>query len=310
MPFQAVAKQVDSEQRDAHPLMLEEILTRVHENFRAYLASLPNLFADEHLDSSMSSYDEAEGHTHFNSTTESAFRLERSDPSESSVQLIEARQILSVDRQPVPAGRTLAAPDLVTGAFSYGGSFLSPELKRCYDYRLLPSHRLNGTNVLVVEYALKLSLTTETLCPVHEQNTGRAYIDPISMQVVRFEQVRPHHELDWGTYNLFGTNSWATAAHTVAPSQIGGKVYSVANRGYSGDLTIVPGTKGKWSWAINYAPIVLNGKTFWLPTTITSSTTTTSGRLIIWTFDTKYSNYHLLTTSSKILPGYSEVPQQ
>ena len=37
---------------------LDQILTRVHENFRAYLSSLPNLFADQHLASSMSAHGE------------------------------------------------------------------------------------------------------------------------------------------------------------------------------------------------------------------------------------------------------------
>ena len=138
---------------------LDQILTRVHENFDAYLASIPNLFADEHLVSSMTSHDGGDGHVNnLNSTTDAIFRLTRSNPDGNHAVLGEDREVKSINHRPTPANRTLTLPELVTGAFGYGASFLSPELKRCFDYRLLPSRRLNKATVLVVEYVLKPSL--------------------------------------------------------------------------------------------------------------------------------------------------------
>ena len=244
----------------------------------------------------------------YGSTTDSIFRLKR-DPDGSFVRLIETRQIMSVDHRPVPPNLTLTSRDVVTGAFGYGASFLSPELKRCYDYHLLPSRRLNNATVLVVDYVLKRSLPADILCPVSEPNSGRAFIDPVSMQVVRFEQKRPRHELEPGTYDsLLGLNFASIGSGSVAASQVRlGGAASLPTGGPAA-LSIAPGTLGTWSWAINYAPVVIDNKTFWLPKSIDSTTRTNLGRLIIWTFVSKYSNYHLLTVTSKILPGYSDVP--
>jgi hypothetical protein len=56
--------------------------------------------------------------------------------------------------------------------------------------------------------------------------------------------------------------------------------------------------------------VVLNGKTFWLPATVSSTTSTNSGRLIVWSFATKYSGYHLLTVTTTIVPGGGVVGPQ
>lgn len=313
LPISSIAQQPAASPEP--PPTLDQILTRVHENFDAYLASLPNIFADEHLVSSMSAHDDGAGNVSLNSTTDSIFRLKRSDPDATLIRLIEARQIMSIDHRPAPANQTLTGPELVSGAFSYGASFLSPELKRCYDYKLLPGRRLNKATVVVVEYVLKPSLPADILCPVSEPNSGRAFIDPVSMQIVRLEQKRPHHELEQETYNsLLAPNFASIGSGSLSESQVNikgasGQTASMPSPSPSG-LSVAAGTLGTWTWAINYAPVVINNKTFWLPKSIDSTTSTNSGRLIMWTFATKYSNYHLLTVTSKMLPGYTDVPQQ
>ena len=94
LPLPSIAQQPAAD--PAQPPTLDQILIRVHENFDAYLSSLPNLFANEHLVSSMSARDlGGVGGTNLNSTTESIFRLQRSDPGEGHVRLSEARQIMS-----------------------------------------------------------------------------------------------------------------------------------------------------------------------------------------------------------------------
>ena len=158
------------------------------------------------------------------------------------------------------------------------------------------------------------SLPADILCPVSEPNSGRAFIDPVSMQVVRLEQKRPRHELELGTYSsLLADNFGSVASGSPAASQVSINVNGVSTPMPSGDmgLRVAPGTL--WDVDVGhqrYAPVVIDNKTFWLPTTITSTTATNTGPLIVWNFNTKYSNYHLLTVTSKILPGYSDVPKQ
>ena len=89
-------------------------------------------------------------------------------------------------------------------------------------------------DVLVLEYALKSPLPAGAQCPVREQTTGRAFIDPSSMQIVRLEQQRPRH--DEGS-----------------------------------------GRPVAWSWSIDYARVMMDGKHFWLPKTISSKASSLDG---------------------------------
>ena len=64
-----------------------------------------------------------------------------------------------------------------------------------------------------------------------------------------------------------------------------------------------PGIRGSWTWSVDYTPVTLNNKIFWLPETITSESSTIDSGGIQWSFVATYRNYHLLTVSSKILPS-------
>jgi hypothetical protein len=56
---------------------------------------------------------------------------------------------------------------------------------------------------------------------------------------------------------------------------------------------------------VDYAPVQLDGQTFWMPAAIAS--TVTSGRgtfhAIVWTFKATYRNFHKLEVTSRILPA-------
>jgi hypothetical protein len=98
------------------------------------------------------------------------------------------------------------------------------------------------------------------------------------------------------------------------------------------DHEILPGLRGDWDWSIDYARVALNGKTFWLPSTIRSTATpestnstaegapSTPGRITTasntppsTTLSSKaaptyhlletFTGYHLLTVESRILPA-------
>jgi hypothetical protein len=58
----------------------------------------------------------------------------------------------------------------------------------------------------------------------------------------------------------------------------------------------VPGTA-----SVDYAAVVLNGKSFWLPTTITAFTTETPKTNGV-RFTAHYTNYHRFASTSTIVP--------
>ena len=64
---------------------------------------------------------------------------------------------------------------------------------------------------------------------------------------------------------------------------------------------LVGDIKGDWTWKEKYAPVTLMGKTFWLPSSITSRSVSADQRSI-WTFDATYKDYHLFYSTTRILP--------
>jgi len=81
--------------------------------------------------------------------------------------------------------------------------------------------------------------------------------------------------------------------------------------------TIIPGNRyispviGKRVLTVDYAPVVLDNETFWMPTSITMHAVGDKGtfRVTTWSYRATYRNYHRLEVKSRILPG-SEAPVQ
>jgi hypothetical protein len=255
----------------------DQLLLRVWDNFAGYLSSIPNFFADEHVVSTLTTaysslskqgVHDSEMDSTIDSTTDSTFRLKRFSADGKTVDLVESREVKYVDHHAAAKDQSLTGPAILIGAFSHAPNVLSPELKDCYDYRLLPNrrHKPGGAilflhnDVLVLEYSLKSPLPVGAQCPVREQTTGRAFIDPSYMQIVRLEQQRPRHDEGSGR--------------------------SVA-----------------WSWSIDYAQVTMDGKHFWLPKTISSKASSLDGGRIKWSFLATYGNYHLMTVTSTIVPA-------
>jgi VWFA-related protein len=274
-PVQAPIQQTDT--RSASDPATDEILLRVWDNFAGYLSSIPNVFADEHVvssvttaynDPSKSGVHNSELDSTITSVIDSIFRLKRVSTDGKTADLVESREIKYVDHHDAAKGQSLAGPAILIGAFSHAPNVLSPQLKDCYDYHVLPNMRHNPdvaalflhAHVLVLEYALKPSPPAGAQCPVREQTTGRVFIDPSSMQIVRLEQQRPRHD--------------EGAAHPIA-----------------------------WSWTIDYARVTMDGKNFWLPRTISSKASSLDGGRYKWSFLASYGNYHLMTVTSTILPA-------
>ena len=81
---------------------------------------------------------------------------------------------------------------------------------------------------------------------------------------------------------------------------------------------IIPGDEmgygaivGEWALSVDYAPVVLDGKSFWMPAKITSRTASGRGTFhpIEWTFNANYRNFHKLEVRSRIVP-FSEATVQ
>ena len=258
--------------RPASDPATDQLLLRVWDNFAGSLASLPNVFAEEHVVSSVTTAynDPSKSGVHnseLDSTIGSIFRLKRVSTDGKTADLVESREIKYVDHHDAVKGQSLTGPAILIGAFSRAPNVLSPQLKDCYDYRLLPNMRHNPevaalflhAQVLVLEYSLKASLPAGAQCPVREQTTGRAFIDPSSMQIIRLEQQRPRHDQGSGSPII-------------------------------------------WSWSIDYAQVTMGGKHFWLPKTISSKASSVDGGRFKWSFLATYGNYHLMTVTSTVLP--------
>ena len=73
------------------------------------------------------------------------------------------------------------------------------------------------------------------------------------------------------------------------------------------DHEIMAGVFGLWTWSINYAPVTLDGRTFWMPRTIESQAVPRY-RHAAWSFVAKYSNYHKLEVNSRIITDVGNNP--
>jgi hypothetical protein len=60
---------------------------------------------------------------------------------------------------------------------------------------------------------------------------------------------------------------------------------------------------GMWYISINYAPILLVGQTFWLPSTLTSTATPNGFTPIVYSYSARYSDYHKFEVTSHIVPS-------
>jgi hypothetical protein len=278
---------------------LDDVLTRVRANFNAYLKDVPNILGDEHIDSkmyipgtmslsgasfsmnlSMPTDDAPPSSPSMNLTMDvsehqvidTSFQMQHDGTQKSAYNLVETHSVTSLNGKPAPPNYKFSAPFVMSGAFSYSTGIIAPQMKPCYDFKLETGKKLHGVPVLIVDYTQKLAKPDFTPCIPAEPITGRAYIDPKTMQVLRFEQTRKHHALILS--NAYETRyiwSW-------------------------------------WSWSVDYAPVQLHDETFYLPKTISSKAISTDGTLMSWSYTNTYSDYHLLAATTTLLPGYKVEP--
>ena len=148
-------------------------------------------------------------------------------------------------------GDSIGGGMLFVGAFSNGLALVSLSQQACMDYRLT-----SNKDPILVDFASVPAAKRPADCRMQEDVSGRAVIDPETMQVTRIQFHAPHH--------MIGTEM------------------------------------GWWDVTVEYAPVELDGKMFWLPKSIYESMAV---RKASWSYDASYRKYHLMEATSRILPS-------
>lgn len=208
-----------------------------------------------------------------NTVTDSVFRLKRTSGPDHTAALEESREIKTVDGQ-TASSQDLKGPSVLSGVFEGGLAVVSLNQTSCMKYALQRIHRNRPNEPYVIGFSTVLTPENSDDCLLQENSKGRVLIDPASMQVTHLELTTPHH-------------------------------------------TIIPGDRysspviGKRVLTVDYAPVLLDEETFWMPTAITSRATSDAKtfHMTVWSFQATYRNYHKQKVTTRILPA-GEVPAQ
>jgi hypothetical protein len=205
-----------------------------------------------------------------NTVTDSVFRLKRVVKPDHTTTLDESREVKTVNGHPATS-QDLAGPTVLSGAFEGGLALVSLSQRSCINYTLDRIKR-NPTTRYIVRFASVLTPQNSAACLLDEEGKGRVFIDPASMQITRLELTTPHHVIMPGS-------AWESPV------------------------------SGQRALMVDYAPVVLGGETFWMPSTITSRSTSGAGTFhqIVWSFKATYRNFHKLEVTSRVVPT-SESP--
>lgn len=159
----------------------------------------------------------------------------------------------------------MEGPSLLSGAFEGGLAVVSVDQKVCMKYTL---QRVKRNEPYVVRFATAITPENSAACLLQEKSDGRALIDPASMQITHLELITPHHVIVHGSP-------------------------------YASPVI------GKRTLTVDYAPMVLGGQTFWLPSAISQRSIGDANTFhaTVWTYKANYRNCHRLEVTSRILPG-------
>ena len=225
---------------------LGEILQRLQENLDRYDSSVPSFFCDERV---FTASPRAPVGAMGGTVTDSTFLLKRIPRPDDQEILRESREVKKVNGKPV-TGDSIGGGMLFVGAFSNGLALVSLSQQACMDYRLT-----SNKDPILVDFASVPAAKRPADCRMQEDVSGRAVIDPETMQLTRIQFHAPHH--------MIGTEM------------------------------------GWWDVTVEYAPVELDGKMFWLPKRIYESMAV---RKASWSYDASYRKYHLMEATSRILP--------
>lgn len=253
---------------------LGEILQRLQANVDQYQALVPSFFCDEHVVSTI-----VPDPTNASTVTDATFRLKRvpNPDAEGKTILEESHEVKRVNGRPA-TGDTVGGPGFLRGAFSNGLALVSASQQVCMRYTLGPMRKNNSSDPTMIQFAIQFASVPAANrpreCGMQEDVNGRVLIDPETMQVTHLEFTAPRH--------FIGTAASPFPGYDASP--------------------IV----GRWDVTVEYAPVLLGGKSFWLPTKV-SDRMRSNFVQNRWSYDASYSNYHKLEVTSRIVPA-SEAP--
>lgn len=196
--------------------------------------------------------------------TDSVFRLKREVSADQSINLVESREVKMVNSQPATSGG-LDAPATLEGAFEGGLAVVSSNQQGCMDYEL--QRRSHGA--YVIGFKTKDDAPKRSDCLLQEKAHGRVLIDPASLQITRLELTTPRH--------MIRDERWSNW---------------------------YPSLKSEWVITVDYAPVLLDGRSFWMPANISSRVTSDPNTFhsTTWLFRASYKNFHKLEVSSRMVP--------
>jgi hypothetical protein len=238
---------------------LEDILQRLEENLNHYDTMVPSFICDEHVVSQV-----VPGQGNPDTVTNSVFRLKRTPNPDHTTTLVELRDIKDVDGKP-PASWDVGGPTLLSGAFEGGLAVVSLTQTSCTNYTLQKISKKRPNAPYVVRFATLLTPENTATCLLQEESTGRAVIDPASMQITHLELKTPRHII--------------IPEDRSASAVVGTRYISV-----------------------DYVPVLLGGERFWMPSMIGMHSTSETGTFhkSAWSFAASYRGCHELKVTARI----------
>ncbi len=235
-------------------LSLDAVLAKVRANVTAYRTQVPDFSCDELVNSRRLSG----GKVKDEMKIESSFRMTRQGQDGA---LRETRIKNLVDGN-IPKDQKVNPPFSFYGGFADVLGFTD---NKCADFRFA-DQPVNG-NVIVILATPKPGITGQPSC--HAKGWQRkAFIDPVSFQVLRLEDSQEDIAV-----------------------------------GFASSLPFMPVPSGhnNFRLTVDYAPVNIGGGTFWLPRTVTASIADKK-RPVSLEYEAHYANYRKFAVTSTIVP--------
>jgi hypothetical protein len=238
------------------PPTVDQVLHRIQQNVDQFEASLPDFLCDERIVSSAVASGKVTKHT----VIESTFVSTRKPDELKHLQYIETRELIRVDGKSARKGQKPKGPFIQEGGFSAVlGTTFNERVASSRNYALAPPESLDGKPMLVITFATKEGQTqigaTVDGKSFLMTDSGKACIDPDSMQVVRLEK----------------------------------------------QVTHAPPPYDLWNLSVDYAPVTIAGKPFWMPRSVRTEITPSSFTRAMLRFEAGYSNYRKFDVTSGIV---------
>lgn len=199
-----------------------------------------------------------------NTISDSIFRLKRFSEADHTATLSESREVKTVNGKPTTA-EDLNGPALLTGMFEGGLAVVSLNQETCMEYRLQQRRSKRSVETYSISFATASNEQRSARCFLQEESKGRALVDSAWMQLSHLEITTPRHVIDTG-------DPYTTHV-------------------------------GKRQLSVDYAPVLLGGETFWMPSAMTMRIIRGFGyHRMLWSYRATYTNCRKMEVTTRIVP--------